>query len=92
MPKHSPFFISIFIANIFTMTTTDIKRELHEYIEDADDRLLRILYGVVLSGQESHEVPEWHKTVLTERLEDYQKNPGNVISWEDLKTKIEKMR
>lgn len=74
------------------MTTTDIKRELHEYIEDADDRLLRILYGVVLAGQESNETPEWHKTILNERLEDYQKNPHNVISWEDLKTKIEKMR
>lgn len=74
------------------MTTTDIKRELHEYIEGTDDRLLRILYGVVLAGQESYKTPEWHKTVLNERLEDYQKNPGNVISWEDLKTKIEKMR
>lgn len=74
------------------MTTTDIKRELHEYIEDADDRLLKILYGVVLADQESYEIPEWHKTVLKERLEDYEKNPNNVISWEDLKTKIEKMR
>jgi hypothetical protein len=74
------------------MNTTDIKRELHEYIEEADDRLLRILYGVVLAGQESYEIPEWHKIVLHERLEDYQKNPRNVISWEDLKTKIEKMR
>ena len=74
------------------MTTTDIRKELHEHIEDADDRLLRILYGVVLAGKESHEIPEWHKIILGERLEDYQKNPGNVISWEDLKSKIEKMR
>lgn len=74
------------------MTTTDIKKELHEYIEDADDRLLKLIYGMVLADQESYEVPEWHKEIIQERMEDYERNPNNVISWEELKSKIEKMR
>ncbi len=74
------------------MNTTDIKRELHEYIEDADDRLLRLIYGMVLADQESYEIPEWHKQVIQERLEEYERNPDNVISWEELKSKIKKMR
>jgi hypothetical protein len=74
------------------MTTLDIRKELHEYIEDADDRLLKLIYGMVLADQESYEIPEWHKEIIQERLEDYERNPHNVVSWEELKSKIEKMR
>jgi hypothetical protein len=72
------------------MDEIEIKKQLHDYIEDADDRLLRILYGIVIADKT--DIPDWHKTILNERLEEYDRDPTNVISWEDLKAKIEKMR
>ncbi|MDX2195663.1 MAG: addiction module protein [Cytophagales bacterium] len=30
-------------------------------------------------------MPEWHKKILDERLSDYQKNPSDVLRWEDVK-------
>ncbi len=74
------------------MNATEIKKELHEYIEDADDRVLKLIYGMVLADKQSYEIPDWHKTVLNERLEHYEQNPESAISWEELKAKIEKMR
>jgi putative addiction module component (TIGR02574 family) len=74
------------------MNAIDIKKELHEYIEDADDRLLKLIYGMVLADKQSYDIPDWHKDVLNERLEQYEQNPESAISWEELKAKIEKMR
>ena len=39
------------------------------------------------------EIPEWHKKILDERLEDYYKNPQNVQKFDDLlKSKREKYK
>lgn len=74
------------------MNAPDIKKELHEYIEDADDRLLNLIYGMILADKQSYDIPEWHKKILEERLDEYERNPDNIISCEELKSKIEKMR
>ncbi len=74
------------------MGVTDLKKELHEAIDDADDRLLTLIYGMIVADRQRDEIPEWHKDIIQERLEAYEKNPSNVITWEELKAKIEKMR
>lgn len=33
---------------------------------------------------EMFEVPEWHKDIVRQRLEDYKQNPGNVLDWDDV--------
>ena len=73
------------------MDAVEIRRELHEFIEEADDRILRILYGITVADK-TNDIPDWHKTLLEERLAEYERNPSNVISWDELKAKIEKMR
>jgi DNA repair protein RadC len=30
------------------------------------------------------EVPEWHKDIVRKRLEDYKKNLGNVMDWDEV--------
>lgn len=74
------------------MGVTDLKKELHEAIEDADDRLLTLIYGMILADRQRDEIPEWHKKIVEERLVAYEQNPSNAITWEELKAKIEKMR
>jgi len=33
---------------------------------------------------EMFEVPEWHKDIVRQRLEDYKKNPDNVLDWDEV--------
>jgi hypothetical protein len=74
------------------MSSIDIKKELHEYIEDADDRLLKLIYGMIIADKQENDVPAWHKEIIEKRLEKHEQNPNDVISWEELKMSIEKMR
>jgi len=74
------------------MSTTQIRKELHEYIEGADDRLIKLIYGLVLADKVNEEVPVWHQKIVSERLEKYEQNPDKVVSWEALKSRIEGMR
>ncbi len=74
------------------MNTLEIKKELHEYIDEADDRLLALIYGMIAADKLNLYIPDWHQKIVEERLEEYERNPKNTISWEDLKSKIEKMR
>ena len=34
---------------------------------------------------EMFDVPEWHKDIVRKRLEDYKKNPDNILDWDDVK-------
>lgn len=74
------------------MNSTEIKKELHEAIDGADDRLLTLIYGMILADRQPYKIPEWHENILNERLEEYNRNPENVISWEEVKSAIEKMK
>jgi putative addiction module component (TIGR02574 family) len=33
-------------------------------------------------------VPDWHKEILEERLEDHRRNPDDSVSWEDVKKEL----
>ena len=49
--------------------------------------------GLHEEEMQNFEIPEWHKKILDERLEDYRKNPENVKSFDDLlKSKREKYK
>lgn len=74
------------------MNTIELKRELHEYIEEADDRLLNLVYGLFLVDKQTRLIPEWHKEILNDRLKELEQNPDNVISWEKVNSAIEKMK
>ncbi|MEY2830401.1 MAG: putative addiction module component [Bacteroidota bacterium] len=36
------------------------------------------------------EIPEWQKTIIDERLKEYEQNPSNVLSWEQVKSAIKR--
>ena len=74
------------------METVEIKKQLHEYIEVADDRLLNLIYGMIVADKKDYEIPEWHIKIIEERLEEHEKNPQDTISLEEFKSRIEKMR
>lgn len=37
---------------------------------------------------ESMDIPEWHKTIIDQRTENYHKNPESYKDWEDLQKEI----
>jgi putative addiction module component (TIGR02574 family) len=36
------------------------------------------------------EIPDWQKTIIEARLQEYKKNPTDVLSWEQVKAAIER--
>ncbi|MCW5912017.1 MAG: addiction module protein [Cyclobacteriaceae bacterium] len=74
------------------METLEIRKQLHDYIEIADERLLKLMYGMMVADKQDYEVPEWHKEIVQERIENYEKNPHGAVSLEEFKSRIEKMR
>lgn len=51
---------------------------------------IQSLWDRIASTPEQVPVPEWHKSILRERLAVYQANPTNVRSWEDVRKEIER--
>jgi hypothetical protein len=72
------------------MNTVKLREEINKYLEKADDRFLKLVYGMMTADQEENfTVPEDHKNIIRERLEDYKKNPDDVLTWEKVKRKTE---
>jgi hypothetical protein len=40
--------------------------------------------------QEEVDIPQWHKDLVRQRLEDYRKNPGSAIDFDSAMDDIEK--
>ncbi len=70
------------------MSTTDLKKSVLNSIDNADERLLKMIKYLVETYQEGevdYETPQWHKEILEDRLKIYKMNPDDLVSWEDIK-------
>ena len=47
--------------------------------------------GVTVEENKTAETPEWHKSILEERMEEYKKNPGKGEDWDDFKKELDKI-
>lgn len=51
-------------------------------------KALKLKFKVAESGEktinQANEIPEWHKVIVAERLEDYQKNPQTNQNFDSL--------
>lgn len=70
------------------MDTREIKNRIRDYIEHADDRILRIINAIIET--EENEFPQSHKKILDERLKYHQENPEDGKSWEEIKSILKK--
>ena len=66
------------------METREIKNRIRNYIEHADDRILRIINAII--DTEENEIPESHQKILDERLKYHRENPEDGKSWEEVKS------
>jgi hypothetical protein len=44
---------------------------------------------VTITEDNSSDIPEWHKNILAERLEEYKKNPGKGANWDDFEKELD---
>lgn len=51
-------------------------------------KLIEDIWNSIIINPKNIEIPDWHITVLNERLESYKKDPSNVTAWEDVKEKL----
>lgn len=69
----------------------EIKNRIHHFIENADERILRVINAIVISEEgDDVTLTTEHKTILDERLRDHQENPKDGESWEEVKDELAK--
>jgi hypothetical protein len=72
-----------FVKSI-TMTTTQIKQLLHNYIDTAEDKKLKAIYTLLQDDiDEEYKFSKKQKTELDRRLNDYQNGIGRTFSWDE---------
>ncbi len=71
------------------MSTSELKKELHDCIEAADESLLTTIYEIIKASENKvdYEISDEHKQILDERLKAYYANPNDVITLEEFKQK-----
>ena len=75
------------------MGTTQIRDELHQFINQADERILRLIYGMMkadIDDEGDYLLTEDHKQILDERLAAHESAPEEGSKWEEVKARIKK--
>lgn len=71
------------------MGAAQIKEELYHYIEEGDERLLKMLHAIAKEySSDEVELSEAHLQELDRRLEKYEAGQMNFSSWETTKERI----
>ena len=66
------------------MTTTQIKQQLHNYIDTAEDKKLKAIYTLLQDDiGEDYKFTKEQKAELDRRFNDYQSGIGKTFTWEE---------
>ncbi|WP_336690541.1 MULTISPECIES: addiction module family protein [unclassified Chryseobacterium] len=79
-------------------STVDIRKRIHEFIDIADERILRIFKGIIdaeegdqeLESLDYPQVPDYIYDRIEEEREKYMKGEVKTSSWEELKERLMK--
>ncbi|HXB39097.1 MAG TPA: addiction module protein [Bacteroidia bacterium] len=47
--------------------------------------------GITIEESKTADIPEWHKPILEERMEEYRKNPNQGKDWDDFEKELNKI-
>ena len=67
------------------MDIAEKKRLITSKIDEIQEEWLIRAIEKLLGIEDYDETPDWHLPLVNERLEQYQKNPNDVVKWEDIK-------
>jgi putative addiction module component (TIGR02574 family) len=74
------------------MGTPQLREKLHQFIDETDDRMLRLIYGMMKADAEEDDylLTEAHKEILDQRLEAHEADPSQGSEWTEVKKRIRK--
>lgn len=74
------------------MGAAQLREELHQFIDRADERLLNLIYGMMKADLEEGDyiLSEGHKQLLDERLTAHEAAPHEGSDWNEVKSRIKK--
>jgi hypothetical protein len=73
------------------MDNITIRKEIHQYIDEADERFLNLIYGMIRADQEEvhqGEISSEEIQLIEDRLAEYEKIPGSGSGWEDVEKRM----
>jgi hypothetical protein len=72
------------------METVDMRKELHQYIDEGDDRLIRMVYAIIKEYNEDDEYQFTEEEIkqFNERRERWLLGEGKTYTWEEVKQSI----
>lgn len=71
-------------------STIDIRKKIHEFIDQADERILHIINEIITTDSKEKGLSENHKAILDERLQEHLENPTSGKSWNDVRQELRK--
>jgi len=74
-------------------STLEIRKRIHEFIDIADERILRIINGIIdVEEQEDNypAVPDWYYEKLDIEREKHLRGETPSYTWEEVKQKLMK--
>lgn len=68
-----------------------IREELHKYIDNADDRLINLMYAMVQADmtEVDYQLTTEHKETLDKKLAAHEGNTSSGSTWEEVKFRVE---
>ncbi len=70
----------------------ELRKETKRYIDQADERAVRMIYAMLKSDAENEreqfELTTEQEAILNERMERYEKGEMKFSSWDDVKSRI----
>lgn len=77
-------------------STLEIRQRIHDYIDDADDRILRIFNAIIdaeeedteLESSEYPQVPDYVYDRIEEERKKYLNGELKTSSWEEVKARL----
>ena len=68
------------------MNAPELRKDLHNQIDHLDEKSLEAVYAMFQDyfvNSKDFSLTQAHKDLIDKRLNDYEKNPKNVISWDE---------
>ena len=71
------------------MGVTEIREELHHFIDEGDTKLLKMLYAIAKEyASDEYELSEAQQEELDVRIEKYEAGRMNFSTWEQVKQRV----
>ena len=75
-------------------STLEIRKRIHEFIDIADERILRIINGIIDAEEQEDNypvVPDWHYDQIEEERAKYLKGEVKTSTWEEVKAGLKNL-